>query len=66
VTDQHQARQPVNGEGVNGSGPTSLFHPVVFIALLILFGVFALIGAAIVGLDSGVLRGIAEARFARG
>lgn len=66
MADQHRANQPVNGEGENGSGPISLFHPVVFIALLILFGVFALIGAAILGLDSGVLRGMAEARFARG
>jgi hypothetical protein len=66
VTDQPGTSQPVNPDGENGSVVTPLRHPVVFIALLILAGVFILIGAAILGIDSGVLRGMAEARFARG
>ncbi len=44
----------------------SLLNPVVLIALLILFSVFVLIGAAIFGLDRGVLLGMAKAEFARG
>lgn len=63
MTDQSQ---PVNQDGGNDGGSASLLHPVVFIALLILFSVFVLIGAAILGWDSGVLKGMAEARFARG
>jgi hypothetical protein len=43
-----------------------LLNPVVVIALLILFSVFVLIGAAIFGIDNGVLLGMAKAEFARG
>ena len=44
----------------------NLLNPVVLIALLILFSIFALIGAAIFGLDHGVLLNMAKAEFARG
>ena len=43
-----------------------LLNPVVFIALINTFGVFALIGAAMLGMDNGVLRGMADSGFARG
>lgn len=44
----------------------SLLNPVVLIPLIIIFGVFALIGAAIFGIDSGVLGSMAKLEFARG
>ena len=43
-----------------------LTNPVVLIAMLILISIFVLIGAAILGLDRGVLKSMAEFRFARG
>lgn len=45
---------------------TGLLNPVVLIPLIIIFGVFALIGAAIFGIDSGVLKSMAKLEFARG
>ena len=45
---------------------TGLLNPVVLIPLIIIFGVFALIGAAIFGIDSGVLGSMARLEFARG
>jgi hypothetical protein len=48
------------------SGFTALVNPIVLIALLILFSVFVLIGAAIIGFDKGVLSGMARIEFARG
>ena len=65
MSDQDSAGEPAN-EGREDGDPVSLRHPVVLIALLILFSVFALIGAAILGVDSGVLGSMAESRFARG
>ena len=41
-------------------------HPVVVIALALLGSVFVFIGAAIFGLDHGVLNSMAEKAFARG
>ncbi len=43
-----------------------MWQPVVVIALAILLGVFVLIGAAIFGLDHGVLSSMANSGFARG
>jgi hypothetical protein len=45
---------------------TDLLSPVVAIALIILAGVFILIGAAIFGLDKGVLGNMAKHEYARG
>ncbi len=41
-------------------------NPVFIISITILLGVFALIGAAIFGLDHGVLSSMANSEFARG
>lgn len=43
-----------------------LLNPVVLIPLIIIFGIFALIGAAMFGIDSGVLRSMGKLEFARG
>jgi len=43
-----------------------LFNPVPLIALMNTIGVFALIGAAMLGIDHGVLKRMADAEFARG
>jgi hypothetical protein len=43
-----------------------LANPVVVIALLIIVGIFVLIGAAILGIDRGVLTNMARIDFARG
>jgi hypothetical protein len=48
------------------AGSSTLKHPVVVIAILIILGVFALIGAAILGADNGVLGKMADSNFARG
>jgi len=45
---------------------SEMWHPVVVISLAILLGVFVLIGAAIFGLDHGVLSSMANSGFARG
>jgi hypothetical protein len=44
----------------------NLLAPVVLIALLILVSIFVLIGAAILGIDRGVLSNMGKAEFARG
>ena len=41
-------------------------NPVVMLAVLIIVSVIALIGASVLGLDKGVLPGMAKADFARG
>jgi uncharacterized membrane protein len=43
-----------------------LVNPIVLIALMILFSIFALIGSAIFGWDKGVLTGMGRIDFARG
>lgn len=43
-----------------------LLNPVFLIAMVILIGTFALIGAAIIGKDSGVLARMSDSTFARG
>lgn len=48
------------------TGSSTLKHPVVVISILIILGVFALIGAAILGADNGVLGKMADSNFARG
>lgn len=48
------------------NGFSTFVNPIVIISLLILFAVFVLIGAAIVGYDKGVLVGMARVEFARG
>jgi len=42
------------------SGFIALVNPIVLISLLILFSVFVLIGAAVIGFDKGVLSGMAK------
>jgi hypothetical protein len=44
----------------------SLLNPVFLIAILILIAVFVLVGAAILGKDSGVLARMSDPTFARG
>src|SRR5262245_5645685 len=46
--------------------PNPLLNPVFLIALAILGGTFVLIGAAILGKDSGVLARMSDSTFARG
>ena len=48
------------------SAPHPLLNPVVLIAGAILVSIFVLIGAAILGHDSGVLSDMAKTEFARG
>lgn len=48
------------------TGSSTLKHPVVVISILIILGVFVLIGAAILGADNGVLGKMADSNFARG
>ncbi len=43
-----------------------LANPIVFIAVLIIVSVIVLIGAAVVGIDTVVLSGMARSEFARG
>src|SRR5262245_49760326 len=65
----HHSNQPLPGKPTKiaiGEGVASLLNPIVVIALAILFGVFFLIGAAILGLDKGVLAKMSESAFARG
>jgi len=53
----------------NNSSPTwrdIFLNPVPLIALLNTIGVFALIGAAMLGIDHGVLKRMSDAEFARG
>ncbi len=48
------------------NGFKTFLNPVVVIAVMILFSIFVLIGAAIVGLDKGVLISMGRVEFARG
>jgi hypothetical protein len=72
MTSENDAGPPAEQapEGQAPVVPQSIWRPllvpVVFIALLILGGTFTLIGAAILGVDSGVLSHMADSRFARG
>ncbi len=50
----------------NNNWQQVLANPVVLIAMTILLSVFVLIGAAILGLDHGVLSSMARSEFARG
>ena len=43
-----------------------LTNPVVLIALINIAGVFVLIGAAMIGIDKGVLKAMSQTEFARG
>ncbi len=52
----------MTGEDKGGS----IRHPVVVIALLMILGIFALIGAAIIGHDHDVLEKMGRVDFARG
>jgi hypothetical protein len=48
------------------SNNTGFRHPAFVISIIIILGVFILIGAAIMGLDNGVLGNMANSNFARG
>jgi hypothetical protein len=67
-TSSH-SNQPLPGKltkTATEEGVVSLLNPIVVIALAILGGVFFLIGAAIFGLDKGVLAKMSDSTFARG
>ena len=72
MTSENDAGPPAEQAPEGPAAATSqsiwrpLLVPVVLIALLILGGTFTLIGAAILGVDSGVLGRMADSRFARG
>jgi hypothetical protein len=67
MTSENDARPPTDKEPAEPRAVrVALLDPVVVIAIMILAGTFALIGAAMLGKDSGVLARMADSRFARG
>jgi hypothetical protein len=54
---------PENGDKL---GPRDFLNPIVLLSLIIVLGVIALLAAAVLGIDKGVLGNMSRSEFARG
>jgi hypothetical protein len=66
MTDEPPQERPAKPEEQPAKWYANYANPIVVIAISILAAVFVLIGSAIMGVDKGVLSGMAKTDYARG